>query len=88
MGGTGKKIDLRLLNIDRKLPGRLGRVGVEQYAVFPADRADRSNILDRSDLVVRKHDRHENGLRRQRRAEPVGVENPLLVDLEKGHLKS
>ncbi len=55
-------VDVVLLDIDRNLADSLDSIGVEENALLVAELADLGDGLDDADLVVRVHNRHEDGL--------------------------
>ena len=60
--GEGEQVDLLRLHVDEQMPRSLHRVGVEEHALLPANRADLRNGLDGADLVVGVHDGHQAGI--------------------------
>ena len=72
-----QQVDIHRANIDRHLAGRLGGVSVEQRTVLVRDRTNRLERLQRADLVIRGHHRHENRLRRHRPAEPIEIDEAI-----------
>ena len=55
-----QQIDVICLHVDRYLADRLRGVGVEEDTALMADFADGANILQRADFIVGPHDRDEN----------------------------
>ena len=64
------------------LPGRLRGVGMEQRAGGADDGADLGERLQHANLVVGRHDRHEDGLVGDGRAQLVEPDEPVRVDAE------
>ena len=62
MGGKGQHIDVLRDHINRQMPGRLHRVGMEGYALRPAYLPDFRNGLDGTDLVVGVHNGNKAGV--------------------------
>ena len=60
MRGQAHQIDLHRLHVKHHLARGLRRVAVEHDAVPAAHLADRGDVLDDADLVVDRHDGHEN----------------------------
>ena len=74
MAGEGQHIDVLLLHVDVQMAHGLHGVGVEQDALFMADRADLRDGQDGADFVVGVHDGHQAGVR------PDGVRHLLGGD--------
>ena len=58
----GEHINVLRLHVDVQMSRRLHGVGVEQHALFLADRADLGDGEDRADLIVRVHDGDKAGI--------------------------
>ena len=63
----GHQVDLELVQVDLHLAGRLRRIDVEQHAAGTGQLTDGGDVVDRADLVVDVHDRHQDGVLAQRR---------------------
>ena len=57
VSACAQHIDIHRLNIDRHMAESLYCICVEQYAVFFRDLSDLRDRLDRSDLIIGKHNR-------------------------------
>ena len=84
VAAQGKHVDVLRLDVDRHVAHGLHGVGVEEHAVFLADRADLRNRLNRADLVVCIHDRDERGLLGDRGLELLGHDDAVLMHVEIG----
>ena len=81
--GQGHDIDVVGEDVDRDLAHRLHAIGVEDHAALMAEGADLADGLDDADLVVRVHDRDQDGLVSHRglqileRDQPVGLDGQV-----------
>ena len=66
----------------------LHRVHVERDAVLAGDRADLRAGLDGPDLGVGVHDRDQDGVGPDGAPDVVGIDQPVAVDVEIGHLEA
>ena len=73
---------------DRDLADGLGGVGVEDDPLLLGELADGRDVLDRADLVVGEHDRDEDGLVGDGRADLVDVDQPVRLHRHVGHLEA
>ena len=80
MTGDAHQVDVHLLYVESDLAGGLGRIGMEEHLLFAADLADLGQRLDDADLVVHGHDRNQNRLVGDRRAQHVEIEQAVLSD--------
>ena len=71
------QIDVVSLDVGRHLADPLRRVGVEHRAMLATDGTDRSDVVDGSDLVVRPHDRDEDGVVPHRGADQICGDDPV-----------
>ena len=67
MAAGTQHINIHLIYIDRYLSVCLYRICMEQNAVFFCNRSDLFHRLDRSYLIVGKHDSDQNRIRANRR---------------------
>lgn len=81
--GHREQMHAQRIHQGRDLAHRLRRVGVEQGAVFVRNVGQGRDGLNRADLVVGLHNRHEHGVRRHRASQVVRVHLPEPVN---GHL--
>ena len=72
-------------HVDRNLAGSLHRVRVQRDACFSRDFADLCNRLNRAQLVIRKHNCDQHGLRANRPANVFGIHDSVAVDRQEGH---
>jgi hypothetical protein len=79
VGRDAQQVDPHLLDVDRHLADRLHGVGMEDDALLLAHPADVLDGLERADLVIRRHDRHEDRFVGDRSADLLGVHLPVLV---------
>ena len=87
VGAKTQEINPHRLHIDRLLPERLRRVGVEENFLLLADRADLPDRMEDARLVVRVHDGNQNRLFGDRVRQSIEVElseavNPKVRDFE------
>ncbi len=69
--------------------GRLDGIDVQEDALAPAnDLGDLGHRLDRADLVVGKHDRHQDRAVRECRLELVRIDPPVPIDRELDDLEA
>ena len=88
MGGEAQHVDVHLIDVDLHVARRLDGVGVEQNALFLADRADLPDGLDGADLVVGEHDGHEAGVVADGVGDLLRGDEPVRVHVEQRHLKA
>ena len=67
-------VDVQFVHVEGQFPGSLDRVGMEEDAAFPRDRADLLDGLHHADLVVDHHHADQNGL--------VGDGLPKLLEID------
>ncbi len=77
--GEREHVDAQLLDVDRHVPDRLHRVGVEQRARLVRGLRDRPDGHPGTDLVVRRHHAHEGGAFIQRGAHRPRGDAPQTV---------
>ena len=82
------QVDLRLVDVERHLADRLHRVGVEEDALLLRDRADLRDRLQHADLVVGGHDRDEDRLVGDRRAQLVEADAAVLLHRQVGDARA
>ena len=70
------------------MTGSLHRIGVEQDAALAADGADLGDRLDRADLVVCIHDRHEAGILADGVRDLLGRDEAVFMNIEQRDLKA
>ena len=75
-----QQIDLQVVDRHGDLADRLHGVRVELRAVRVGDPGELGDRLHRADLIVSMHDRHEDGLVRDRRLEAGRVDDIAVVD--------
>ena len=68
------------LDVDGDFAEALRRVAVEENAGVARDPPNRGDIVQRSDLIVRVHDRDQHRARRDGTAHRVGVDRSVAVD--------
>ena len=88
VGGEAQHVDVHLIDVDLHVARRLDGVGVEQNALFLADRADLPDGLDGADLVVGEHDGHEAGVVADGVGDLLRGDEPVRVHVEQRHLKA
>ena len=88
MGRKGQEIDVHGLHVDGDMGHSLNRVRMEQDPLFPAEGADLRHGLQRPDLVVGEHHRHENCFVRHGLFQLVQADAAFGVHIEKGHVKA
>ena len=88
VGRKGKHVDVLLADVDGQMTGSLHRIGVEQDAALAADGADLGNRLDRADLVVCIHDRHEAGILADGVRDLLGRDEAVFMNIEQRDLKA
>ena len=76
MRGHGKQVDLVCIYIHRNFTNCLCSVCKSENAMFAGDLADLAHRHDRTDLVVRRHNRDKDGLVRHRFANLLVVDRP------------
>jgi hypothetical protein len=81
-----QQVDAERLDVHWDLARRLNRVGVEHGAARPGQPRQFGDWLNRPDLVVGVHHRHERCLIGQRLAQCVGRDDAALVDGQQRHL--
>ncbi|MCY1356834.1 hypothetical protein D9M68_587720 [compost metagenome] len=86
--GHGQQVDLQCRQVDRDLARGLHRVAVEHDARRAADLADLRDRLDHADLVVDHHHRHQDGVRPQRRAQDIEVDQAVRSHIEIRHVEA
>src|SRR3989344_4143313 len=82
--GQAHQVDGQLVQVDVDLAGGLGRVHVEDDALFTTQRADGRDVLNDADLVVHVHDRDQDGVGADGGLEHVQVQQAVVLDVEGG----
>ena len=67
---------------------RLHRIRVKRDAPLAAERADGLNGLERADLVVGEHDRHERRVVTDGRRHVLDANNAVFVHIQQRYLKA
>ena len=88
MRGERQQVHLQRGDVERDLPCRLGRIGVEDDAALARDRADFGERLQHPDLVVGRHHRHQDGAVGQHRPEFIEIDEPFRVNRQPGDAKA
>ena len=88
MRGERQQVDAERAHVHRNLADRLHGVGVHQRSALVGDRRDRRDRLNRSDLVVRVHHRHDGGLVGDHVPEPLGRRDAGLIHRRERHRPS
>src|SRR5438876_981664 len=83
-----EKVDPHRLDVDRDLADGLSGVGMEDDPLFLRELADRGDVLDRADLIVREHDRDEDRLVRDRLLHVVDVHEAVRLHRDVRHRES
>ncbi len=82
------QVDGQLRDVDLDLAGGLGRVDVEDHALFAAGIAQRDHVLDHADFVVHKQHARQNGVEANRGLELVEVDQAVFLDVEVSHFEA
>ena len=80
----GQHVDAERHDVDRYLAGRLDRVGVEQGAGFVRDSRQIGDRLNRANLIVGMHHRHDGRIGLHRASEIVGLDDTQWTDRQLG----
>ena len=83
-----QQIDVHLFDIQRNVTKRLHRIRVEDHAVTLADLANGLQRLNRADLVVRRHDGDEHGIRADGRFHGLRRNHTVRVHGQNGNVES
>src|SRR5665213_1171134 len=75
-----EQIDTIAIDINRNFANGLDSVAMEYDALFLGDTTDFGHRMNRADLVVGIHQRDQNGLVGNRRADCVRVNHAVLID--------
>ena len=86
--GQAHQVDGQLGHVDVDLAGGLGRVDVEDDALFTAQCADGWDVLDHANFVVHEHDRDQYGVGTDGGLEHVHVQQTVFFDVQVGGLKA
>ena len=86
MAGEAEQVDAEVVDVHGDLAAGLHGVRLEERPGLARDRGQLRDRLNRADLVVRHHDRHELRLRPHRRAQSVGYDQAFGVDGKVGHI--
>lgn len=86
MGAHGQQVHSQLVDVEGELAYRLDGIRVKEHARLARDPADLSDRLDRADLVVRVHDRHEDGIGPEGAPHVVGVDQAAGIHRHMGDL--
>src|SRR5437870_1831650 len=85
----GQQVDAQLVDAHRDLPRRLHGVAVEVgVTARPRHRDQFTYWFDGSDLIVRVHDAHQDGVGPQRLAQRRRIDQAKPVDAQSGDLES
>ncbi len=83
-----REIDIVLNHIERHLADGLHRVGVEEHAALMAQRANLADGLQHANLVVGRHDRHQDGLVVHGALQVVEINAAVLLHRQIGDAES
>ena len=83
-----QQIDAELPDVHRYLARALHGIGVKQRPVSMGDGGELGDRLDRADLVVGVHHRHEGRVVGHGLAQPVGRHDPARVERQEGRFPS
>ena len=88
MGGSGEKVDIVLLYVDRDMGDCLYCICVEQYIFLAADPADFPDGLDGTDFVICKHNGNQACILTDRGFDLFGKNETVFMDVKKGYLET
>ena len=88
MTAGAQHIDVHLVHVDRQLSECLHGIGVKGDTMSLCHRAERSNRLHRSDLIVCKHDAHQYRIGTYGSLQRLRADQPVPVHLEVGDVKA
>ena len=84
----GHQINFQRFQIDRHLARGLCGINVEKHATRTGQLTERSNIVNRADLIIDVHDRHQNGVFTQRSFNQRRRNQTVFARLKISHLKA
>jgi hypothetical protein len=82
--GDREQVDARPVDRGFNLADGLRSIGVHEHALRVGDPLDLRDRLDGADLVVGVHDANQDGARRQRAADIIGIDQACPVDRKVG----
>ncbi|MNX50585.1 hypothetical protein D3C86_812180 [compost metagenome] len=82
------QVDGQLRDVDVDLAGGLGRVDVEDHALFAAGIAQRDHVLDHADFVVHEEHAGQDGVGADGRLELLEIDEAVFLDVEVGHFEA
>ena len=87
MPGGRQQIDIVIPDVHRDMPDCLDRVRMEEHLLLPAYGSDLPYGLDRTDLIVRVHDRHQAGVIPDGGRDFFRADDPVLMDVQKSNVE-
>ena len=87
VGGEGGKVNVHLLHVNIHVAHALGGIRVEQHPFLAGDFADLLQRVDGPDLVVGRHQGHQDGLVGDGVGQLIEVNRAVLVHRQEGHLE-
>ena len=79
VSGRRQHIDVLRFHIERDMPYRLHRIGVEEHPALATDRAELFDRLDGADLVIGGHDSDKTGIVVDRFFQLLRVDDAVLM---------
>ena len=83
-----RQVDILLVHLYRNFADGLRCIGVEQYAALTADFPNLHDGLQHADLIVGRHDRHQDRLVVNRCLQIVKIDKPVFLHWEIGQAVS